>query len=117
MGHVNNPQTWMVIGIFATILPLMYAMMRDLRKSIVNELRADLGADIRAARSDLGAEIQALRSDLGADIQAVRADLTAEIREFKTDTARRFDNTEHRLDAIESDMTIIKGALIGRISA
>jgi hypothetical protein len=87
VGHVTNAQIWTVIAVMSSMVGLIFAA-----------LRFSLGSLQRA---------------IDARFDAVDARFDHE-RDF---TAVRFGALEHRLDAIEADMSIIKSHLIGQRSA
>jgi len=110
---LTEPQIWTLIAVFASI-------MLGVQQWSFSSLRREMAAGF--ARQDLhsdalDAKIDDTRATLDAKIDHTRASLEA-----KTDLNlelmdARFNDVGHRLAALESDMTLIKGHLIRQHSA
>ena len=77
----------------------------------INELRAELKADMKELSSELRADQKELRAELKADQKELRADLKADQKELRAELKAEFKGINGRLDnftKIESDIGSFK---------
>ncbi len=100
----NDPLlTLMIIGLFSWLLYTTHIHGREL-----GELRSEIGSvrtEIGAVRTELKTEIGAVRTELKTEIGAVRTELKTEIRALA-------ELNDHRLTAIEQELSEIRRFLL-----
>jgi hypothetical protein len=110
---VNEPQVWTLIAVFASImLGVQQWSIGSLRREMLARFdRQDLRTDaLESTMSTRFAGVDARFAALDTKIDD-RFDRSVELMEA------RFSDVGHRLGALESDMTLVKGHLIGQRSA
>ena len=109
MGLVNEPQVWVLIGLFTTIMlggmTLMTTLINRATAEAINGVRGEIGGlrgEIRGELSGLRGEIRGLRGEMNARFEAVHV---------------RFDSLEKRVDQLDGDVSALTRHLRGRPDA
>ncbi|MBM7516521.1 hypothetical protein [Nocardioides nitrophenolicus] len=121
---MTEPQIWTLIAVFASImLGVQQWSFSSLRREMAAGFaRQDLRSDALDAKIDdrfatLDAKIDDRFATLDAKIDHTRASLEVKIDLNLELVDARFSDVGHRLAALESDLTLIKGHLIRQHSA
>lgn len=107
---MSDPQIWVMLGLFST---LFFGMVRLNNGAIVRRL----DAKIDGVEERLDAKIDGVGERLDAKIDGVEERLGTRIDALTAVTDVRFNEVGRRLDALETDMGLVKAHLIGRASA
>ncbi len=99
---MNDPQIWVLIGTFSTVL--------------IGVLTLTLSLTLRTVRAEVGK----VRHELLGEIGEVRHELRGEIRALGADIARvegvmnaRFETVDRRLDGLDRDVTALTRRVMG----
>ena len=99
MDLVNEPQVWVLIGVFTTIMlggmTLMTTLINRATAEAINGVRDEIGG----LRGEIGGEIGGLRGEMNARFEAVHV---------------RFDSLEKRVDQLDGDVAALTRHLWGR---
>ena len=99
MDLVNEPQVWVLIGVFTTIMlggmTLMTTLINRATAEAINGVRGEIGG----LRGEIGGEIGGLRGEMNARFEAVHV---------------RFDSLEKRVDQLDGDVAALTRHLWGR---
>ncbi|MGA1827883.1 hypothetical protein [Microbacterium sp.] len=99
---MNEPQVWVLIGVFTTIMlggmTLMTTLINRATAEAINGVRDEIGG----LRGEIGGEIGGLRGEMNARFEAVHV---------------RFDSLEKRDDQLDGDVAALTRHLWGRPEA
>ena len=114
-----------IVTAIATVIPIIGAVAWLDRR--IENLRAEMMAEIAALRAEMKTEIANLRSETGSDIASLRAEVRADIAKIEERVAKIEDKMDRaseihlkvieRLTRVEVKVDFIENQIIGRSRA
>jgi len=121
---VNDPQIWTLVGVFGAVLFGMLGLVMRTMTSGFESMRLHmdgkierLDAKIDGVEQRLEAKIDGVEQRLDARIDGVEQGLKASITHLAEVMDARLETTNHRLNALEGDLRLVKGHLLGSPAA
>jgi len=106
VSFVTNPQIWTMIGVFCTVLFGSLGLFGRMIRSDISALSQKIDGVERRLDAKIDGVDNRLDTRISTEVGGLRAVMDA-----------RFADVDHRFESLEADMRLIKGHLIGKVSA
>lgn len=117
VNAVSDLQIWTMISSFSALMVGGFGMMMWLVRSEIGGLRAEMKSEIGGFRTEMKSEIGGLRTEMASEVGGLRAEMGSETGGLRAEMSARFDDVNHRLDAVQADMYLVKEHMFGKIPA
>lgn len=111
---MTEPQTWALLGIFATVtlggMTLMATLINRATTAAIEGLRGELSGDISGLRGELRGDMQGLRGEMNARFEAVDARFEAVNARFEaatTESRVEFAGIKKSLANLDTDVAVL----------